>query len=293
MTTTVVILITSLGVAGLYFLVSSGLSLIFGLMDVLNLAHGAFFGVGGYVAWTTMEYFPVPSLVLRFAIAVAAAALVGFLGGVLIERIMIARNYGDHLAQILVTLGLAFALQGLFAGLFTHFPRQLKQPEWFRDVVSIAGAEIPNSILLIIGSALIVLIALLWFLNATPFGLVIRAGVENRQMVRALGIRVERTFTIVFGIGALVAAIGGALGSVFYNGITPSLGQSQLIFAFIVVIIGGLGSVAGTAVAAVLVAFIQQLVNFYLSTGLGDIAVVALLAAVLLIRPQGLFGRTA
>jgi branched-chain amino acid transport system permease protein len=209
-----------------------------------------------------------------------------------VEKLLIARNYGDHLPQILVTLGLAFALEGLLAGIFTYAPRRMEQPAWFGDVTVIGGARIPNSRLLIIAVAAIVLVALLYFLQATRYGLIIRAGVENRQMVRALGIDVQRSFTLVFGIGGALAALAGALGAVFFNGINPALGPNLLIFAFIVVIIGGLGSVVGTAISAVLVAFTQQLVNFYGSTGLGDFAVVGLLAVMLLVRPQGLLGRT-
>ena len=293
MTTFLVITITSLGLAGLYFLLSSGLSLIFGLMDVLNVAHGAFFGVGGYAAWVAMDSLQiVSSLPVRFVFAVAVAALVGFLAGVVVEKLLIARNYGDHLPQILVTLGLAFALEGLLGGIFTYAPRRMEQPAWFGDVTVIGGARIPNSRLLIIAVAVVVLVALLYFLRSTRYGLIIRAGVENRQMVRALGIDVQRSFTLVFAIGGALAGLGGALGAVFFNGINPALGPNQLIFAFIVVIIGGLGSVVGTAISAVLVAFTQQIVNFYGATGLGDFAVVGLLAVMLLVRPQGLLGRT-
>ena len=294
MSTLVLIVATSLGLAGLYFLLASGLSLIFGLMDVLNLAHGAFFGLGGYAAWMVMDRLtPVASLGVRFVVAVLAAATTGFLAGAITEKVLIARNYGDHLAQILITIGLGFAGVALLGGLFTYDPRPLPQPRWFTDVTVIAGARIPNSRLLIFAVAAVLLVGLLWFLRTTRHGLVIRAGVENRDMVEALGIDVGRSFTLVFAIGGLLAAVGGALGAVYFNGITPALGGAQLIFAFIVVVIGGLGSVSGTAVAAVLVAFTQQFVNFYVATGLGDIAVVALLAVVLLVRPQGLLGSVA
>jgi branched-chain amino acid transport system permease protein len=157
----------------------------------------------------------------------------------------------------------------------------------------VLGARVPNSRLLIVVVAVAVLAGLLLFLRHTRHGMIIRAGVENRRMVQALGIDVGRSFTLVFALGGLLAAVGGALGAVYFNGITPALGTTQLIFAFIVVVIGGLGSVTGTAVAAVLVAGTQQFVNFYGVSGLGDIAVVALLAVVLLLRPQGLLGRAA
>ncbi|PBC44955.1 branched-chain amino acid ABC transporter permease [Rhodococcus sp. ACS1] len=294
MTTLIVLTATSLGLAGLYFLLSSGLSLIFGLMDVLNVAHAATFGVGGYAAWVVMDRFDlIDSLAARFAVAIVVAVIFGCVLGYFVERTLIARNYGDHLTQILITLGLAFVMEGLIGGIFSYSPQSIAQPAWFTDVTVILGGRIPNSRILIFGISALVLVSLLFFMKKSKYGLIIRAGVENRRMVQALGIDVARSFTFVFVLGAALACLGGALGAVYFTGITPALGPNLLIFAFIVVIIGGLGSIGGTAIAAALVAFTQQIVNFYVSTGLGDIAVVGLLAAVLLLRPQGLLGRVA
>ncbi len=294
MSTFVLIAVTSLGLAGLYFLLAAGLSLIFGLMDVLNLAHGAFFGVGGYAGWYTMtELTVVESLGLRFALAVVVAALVGTVVGAVVERLLIARNYGNHLSQILITIGLSFAMVSMLGGVFGFDQRPMPQPRWFTGTVELLGARIPNNRLLILAVAVLLLVGLLAFLRFTRHGLIIRAGVENRSMVEALGIDVGRSFTLVFAIGGLLAAVGGALGAVYFNGISPGLGTGQLIFGIIVVVIGGLGSIGGTAVAAVLVALTQQFVNYYVVIGLGDIAVVALLAVVLLVRPQGLLGKVA
>ncbi|MFC9763583.1 branched-chain amino acid ABC transporter permease [Rhodococcus jostii] len=294
MTTLIVLTATSLGLAGLYFLLSSGLSLIFGLMDVLNVAHAAIFGAGGYAAWVVMDRFNwIESLAARFAVAIVVAVVFGCVLGYFVERTLIARNYGDHLTQILITLGLAFVMEGLIGGVFSYSPQTIAQPAWFTDVTVILGGRIPNSRILIFGISALVLVSLLFFMKKSKYGLIIRAGVENRQMVQALGIDVARSFTFVFALGAALACLGGALGAVYFTGVTPALGPNLLIFAFIVVIIGGLGSVGGTAIAAALVAFTQQIVNFYVSTGLGDIAVVGLLAAVLLLRPQGLLGRVA
>ncbi len=290
----VLIVVTGLGLAGLYFLLAAGLSLIFGLMNVLNLAHGAFFGLGGYTAWLAMDRLDaIESLGLRFVVAVVLAAVVGLVTGGLVERLLVARSYDNHLGQILLTLGLGFALVAMLGGLFSYDAKPLPQPAWFGRTTELLGARIPNSRLLILAVAVVLLVALLLFLARTRHGLIIRAGVENRSMVEALGIDVDRSFTLVFALGGLLAAVGGALGAVYFNGISPGLGTNQLIFAFIVVVIGGLGSVAGTAVAAVLVAQTQQLVNFYVGTGLGDIAVVGLPALVLLSRPQGLLGAVA
>ena len=294
MSTFVLILVTSLGLAGLYFLLAAGLSLIFGLMDVLNLAHGAFFGVGGYAGWWGMEHFTmVEGLGLRFAVAVVFAAVVGLLVGAVVEKLFIVRNYGNHLSQILITIGLSFAMVSMLGGVFTFEPKYIEQPPWFTGTVGLLGARIPTNRLLILAVAAVLLIGLQAFLRYTRHGLIIRAGVENREMVSALGIDVGRSFTLVFAVGGLLAAVGGALGAVYFNGITPALGSGQLIFGIIVVVIGGLGSIGGTAVAAVLVALTQQFVNYYVVTGLGDIAVVALLALVLLVRPQGLLGKVA
>lgn len=292
MSTFVLITITGLGLAGLYFLLASGLSLIFGLMHVLNLAHGAFFGFGGYAAWIVMDRLElVSSLGARFGIALLVAAIVGFAAGAVVERTMIRPLYGRLVDQILLTVGLGLAAVALLGGWATYDPRILPQPGWFSETTIVLGARIPNSRLLILATAVVFLIGLLTFLRRTRHGLIIRAGVENPAMVRALGINVERSFTLVFAIGGMLAAVGGTLGAVFFNGITPNLGTGQLIFAFIVVVIGGMGSVPGTALASVLVALTQQYVNFYGATGLGDVAVVVVLAVVLLVRPQGLLGK--
>jgi branched-chain amino acid transport system permease protein len=283
--------VTGLGLAGLYFLLASGLSLIFGLMSVLNLAHGAFFAVGGYTAWWVMDQLDVLPAEPRFLVAVIAAGAIGALAGAIVERGLIRRLYGSHVRQILLTIGLGIAAVALLGGWFTYNPRLMQQPAWFGQTTQLLGANIPNSRLLILGIAVLLFIGLMAFLSRTRHGLIIRAGVENTPMARALGIDVARSFTLVFAIGGLLAGIGGALGAVYFNGVSPNLGTSQLIFAFIVVVIGGLGSVPGTAIAAVLVALTQVYVNNYVATGLGSISVVALLAVVLLLRPQGLLGR--
>lgn len=284
---------SGLGLAGLYFLLASGLSLIFGLMNVLNLAHGAFFAIGGYAGWMVMDSLEGVPLGLRFVIAVLVAAVSGAIVGVAVERGLIRRLYGLHVEQILLTIGLGTALVALLGGWFSYDPRLMQQPAWFGETTSLLGANIPNNRLLVLAVAIVALIGLLSFLRRTRHGLIIRAGVENPGMVRALGVDVDRSFTIVFAIGGMLAGMGGSLATVYFNGISPALGTTQLIFAFIVVVIGGLGSVPGTAVSAVLVALTQVYVNNYVGTGLGSISVVVLLAAVLLVRPQGLLGRQA
>jgi branched-chain amino acid transport system permease protein len=292
--TFVLLAVTGLGLAGVYFLIASGLSLIFGLMDVLNLAHGLFYTAGGYATWWVMTSADVVgSLALRFALSLVGAAVVGLALGFVVERVFVRRFYGDHVTQILVTLGISLAGVALIGGWFTYDPRTFPLPPTFRDVMVIAGARIPVSRLLTLGVSVLLLVGLLLFLRRTRHGLVIRAGVENRSMVQAMGIDVQRSFTLVFALGGLLAAIGGVLGAVFFAGVTPESGLNVLIFAFIVVVIGGLGSVEGTALAAVLVGLTQQFVNYLAGAGVGDLTVVVLLAATLLLRPQGLLGEVA
>jgi branched-chain amino acid transport system permease protein len=161
------------------------------------------------------------------------------------------------------------------------------------ETSSILGASIPNNRFVVIGVAVLVLVGLTSFLRYTRFGLIIRAGVENRAMVTALGIDVRRAFTIVFALGGALAALAGVLSGVYFGSIDPQRGTSLLIFAFIVVVIGGFGSIGGSAVAAVTVGLVQQYANYYASSGTGDLAVVLLLAAVLLIRPGGLAPKVA
>jgi branched-chain amino acid transport system permease protein len=161
------------------------------------------------------------------------------------------------------------------------------------DTTSILGANVPNDRFVEIGVAAAVLLGLSAFLRYTRFGLVIRAGVENRAMVSALGIDVRRAFTIVFALGGALAALAGVLSGVYFGVVDPGRGTSLLIFAFIVVVIGGFGSIGGSAVAAVAVGLIQQYANYYSSSGTGDLAVVLLLAAILLVRPGGLSPKVA
>ena len=186
-----------------------------------------------------------------------------------------------------MTVGLSLAGVALLQAVWGADARVFPRPDWTRQVTHVAGASIPNSSLLLVLGAGAVLLALLGFLRYTRIGLVIRAGVEDRAMVTALGIDVRKAFTLVFAIGGAAAALAGALAGVAFGAVSPGQGTSLLIFGFIVVVIGGMGSVTGSAAAAVAVGLVQQFANYY-APGLGDISVVALLAAVLLVRPQGL-----
>ncbi|HZI98424.1 MAG TPA: branched-chain amino acid ABC transporter permease [Actinomycetales bacterium] len=294
MSTLVLLLATGLGLGALYFLVASGLSLIYGLMGVLNFAHGAFLTAGAYGAWWAAENLPgAGDDGFGFVVAATFGVAVGAVFGAVVELVLIRPLYRRHIEQVLVTVGLSLAAVALAQGIFGADPRPFPRPGWTSGTVSLLGASVPTDRFLLMAAAVVVLLALLALLRFTRVGLVIRAGVENRSMVEALGIDVRRTFTLVFALGGAAAALAGVLGSVYLGSVTPGQGTSLLIFAFIVVVIGGLGSITGSAIAAVVVGVTQQLANYYAASGVGDFSVVLLLALVLLTRPQGLSGRPA
>jgi branched-chain amino acid transport system permease protein len=294
MSTIVLLGVTGLGLGALYFLMASGLSLTYGLLRVLNFAHGVFLTAGAYTAWLIASRVGGTGPV-RFAAALLGALVVGGAIGAAVEVTLIRPLYRRHIEQVLATVGVALTLGALTQGIFGADPRPFPVPPWMQGVTPMWGAAVPNSRLVTIAVGAAVLGALGAFLRLTRWGLIVRAGVENREMVQALGIDVQRAFTLVFALGGVAAALGGVLSDGYYGTVDPARGTAMLIYAFVVVVIGGLGSIAGSAVAAVLVGLIQQFANYYGSVwwsfpSSGDLAVVLLLIAVLLVRPRGLAG---
>ncbi len=288
MSTIVLLAITGLGLGAMYFLIASGLSLIYGLMGVLNFAHGAFLTVGAYAMWYSETKLDAVPVVPRFILAALVGLVVGTIVAALVELFLIRPLYGRHIEQVLVTVGLGLCITALIRSIWGPDPKFVALPPWTRETTSVLGASIPNDRWIEIITAALVLLGLNLFLRRTRYGLIVRAGVENRAMVTALGIDVRRAFTLVFAIGGVAAALAGVLSALYFGTVDPERGTSLLIFAFIVVVIGGLGSIGGTAAAAVLVALVQQFANYYASAGMGDLSVVLLLAIVLLARPGGL-----
>ena len=290
MSTFVLLTITGLGLGAMYFLVASGLSLIYGLMGVLNFAHGAFLTVGAYATWFTISKLGGVPVLPRFLLGAVAGLVVGGVFAALVELVLIRPLYGRHIEQVLVTVGLGLAVTALVGAVWGQDARTVAAPAWAGATTHVLGADVPNDRWIEIVTAVAVLVGLNTFLRRTRYGLIIRAGVENRAMVTALGIDVRRAFTLVFALGGVAAAVAAVLSTLYFGTVDPEKGTSLLIFAFIVVVIGGLGSLRGTAVAAVVVGLVQQYANYYASSGLGDLSVVLLLGAVLLIRPKGLSG---
>ncbi|WP_091603283.1 branched-chain amino acid ABC transporter permease [Arthrobacter koreensis] len=288
MSTIILLTVTGLGLGALYFLVASGLSLIYGLMGVLNFAHGSFLTLGAFIGWQAAQALGAGGWGV-FLISLAVGAATGAVFAALTERILIRPLYQRHIEQVLVTVGLSLASVALFEGIWGTDPSFITGPAWLKETTDILGARIPNDRFVAILAAALVLSGLLLFLKKSRYGMIIRAGVENRSMVTALGIDVRKAFTLVFTIGGAAAGMGGVLASHYFGYVSPLLGGSLLIFAFIVTVIGGLGSLTGAALASVAVGILQQFANFY--WGVGDFVVVLLLAAVLLARPAGLMGK--
>jgi branched-chain amino acid transport system permease protein len=295
--------ITFSGIAlgAVYFLIASGLSLIYGLMEVLNFAHGAFLVVGAYCGWALATYLPssLPAG-LSFCVALLGAAAGAALVAALTEVLLIRRLYGRPTSQILVTIGLDLAVVALLYGLFTSNSRRVPVPGWLLGVTQVGSVALVNADFVALAAGAAVLAGLGLLLSRTRYGLVIRAGAENREMVGALGIDVRRAFTVVFTFGGAAAGLAGILYSVVFSGdlVAPSEGDTLLIFAFIVVVIGGLGSIAGSALAAVVVGLVQDYVNFYVGSHaglaqIGNISIVLLLVLVVELRPRGLLGTRA
>ncbi len=293
MSTLIFITLTGLALAAMYFLLASGVSLIFGLMDVLNFAHGAFFTWGAYAAWwvITMRT-PVGRNASTgiFLLAIVAAVVAGGVIAAATEVVLLRPLYRRTIYQVLVTLGAGLALSELTAVIWKHDAKVFPQPGWMAATLTIAGVRVPANRLVLIAVAGIVLVLMLLFLRYTRYGLIVRAGAENREMVQALGIDVNRAFTVVFALGGALAGLGGVFGGAYFKSIDPTIGTVNLIFAFIVVVIGGLGSISGSALAAAIIGLSQQYANYYAAAWLGDFVVVILLAVVLLVRPGGLLG---
>src|SRR5690606_6179719 len=200
------------------------------------------------------------------------------------ELVLIRRLYGRVKEQILVTVGLSLALPALVQTVWGADARPFPVPDALTGTVGILGARVPVTRFVLIAVAAAVLIGVRLFMARTRYGLIVRAGVEDRAMVTALGIDVTRAFTLVFALGGALAGLAGVLGGLYFGSLSPHQGTSLLVFAFVVVIIGGLHSITNVAVSALTVGLVQQYANYY-AGGYGDLADVVLLAAVVLTRP--------
>jgi branched-chain amino acid transport system permease protein len=275
--------VNSVALGGLLFLLSSGFSLIFGLMRIPNLMHGSFFMLGAYLGvtmlWKNFNF---------WVAALLSAAALGVIGG-LIERFLLRRLEGQVLPQVLLTLGFAFIIGDLCLMLWTGDPWQPATPPDLRGAVQVWNLFFPLYRLVIVLVAVLVAIGLWLLVDWTRLGAMIRAGVDDAPIARVVGIKVSQLFTLVFALGAALAAFGGVIGAPYLS-VYPGLDFEMLPLALIVVILGGVGSLLGALAGSFIIGFLY---NFGQAL-LPDLAYVILflpMLAILVLRPQGLFGR--
>ena len=278
--------VAGLAMGMLIFLVAAGLTLIFGLMDVLNFAHGALFSwgayagfsvailVNGYWGWAASESVLANAGLLL--LAVAGAVVVSCALGIALERVIVRPVYGQHLFQILITLGATIVLEELIRIAWGPNDQVMPVPVTFKGSWDVADVVILRFPVIAIALGVSVYAGMWWLLHRTRVGLIVRAGVENNEMVQVMGHDIHRYFT-------------GLMWGMFSQSIRPAMGGEQLIFAFIVVIIGGLGSVTGSLVGALLVGLSYNYVAFLVPKAAIGVTM-AIMVLVLLVRPTGLYG---
>ena len=292
--TWVTLTIAGLAMGMMIFLMASGLSLIFGLMDVLNFGHSAFVSFGAFIAasvlaalgaWLVADsvFF---NLLALFA-AIGAATAFGAVAGWAFERVIVKPVYRDHLRQILITMGALIVAEQLILAIWGGVPIQVPRPAILTGSIILGDVSIEIYRVFAFLLGLAVYAALYLILNRTRLGLLIRAGVENREMVEALGFRIDRLFIGVFMAGSALASMGGAMWAGYQGLITPALGGELMILVFIVVIIGGLGSIQGSLLGAILVGLMANYVAF-LMPKMSLASNMLLMMAILLWRPWGL-----
>jgi branched-chain amino acid transport system permease protein len=287
----------------LLFLVAAGMSIVFGLMDVLNMAQGSYFMVGAYVAFDVQHtgglidltnIIPDPNF--RFVVAVLAAVLVGAAFGYVLERFLLRSLYSRPIFQLVLTFGVSLVALELVKFIWTTTPYSWTELFGVREsFFELFGQRFSTYRLFVVGMGIALIVAIGLLLQRSRIGIIIRAGVEDREMVQALGIHVRSVFTLVFTLGCAIAAFGGAVAAPFL-GASTTLGSGFLLQAIAVVVLGGMGSYAGTAVGSVLVglaiAVAQDTAIGTSFAALPSITPMLLLVLVLLVRPSGLFGNS-
>ena len=277
--------LNSVAFGGVLFLLSVGLSLIFGLMKIPNLSHGALFMLGAYVGYSALDA-GAPFWVAAVAGAAAAGAM-----GAAMEFFLLRRLASNENAQVLATIGMTFIIADSIVGVWGGDPRSIQAPEALRGAAEMAGMIIPVYRLALIAAACVVAVLLWLCIERTRVGAMLRAGVDDRDMARAVGIPVYRLFTLVFTLGAALAGLGGVLAGPVLSAY-PGLDLDMLPLALLVVILGGVGSLAGAFIGSLVIGFIYTFGQALLP----DLAYVILflpMVIVLAVRPQGLFGRVA
>ncbi|MCX7565093.1 branched-chain amino acid ABC transporter permease [Sulfitobacter sp. F26169L] len=290
----VTLTIAGLSMGMMVFLMASGLSLVFGLMDVMNFGHSAFVSFGAFVAASVLAalggWLDSDSVLLASAalgLALLAAIAFGLAAGLFFETVIIRPVYRDHLRQILITMGALIVSEQIILAVWGGTPVTVPRPSFLDGAWIIGDVSIEIYRIFAFGVGAVVFVGLLGLLNRTRVGLLIRAGVENREMVESLGFKINRLFIGVFMLGSALAALGGAMWAGYETLITPALGGEMMIVVFIVVIIGGLGSIEGTLLGAIIVGLTANYIG-YLAPKLALASNMILMMAILMWRPSGL-----
>ncbi|KQP43387.1 branched-chain amino acid ABC transporter permease [Pseudorhodoferax sp. Leaf274] len=287
--------VAGLAMGMIVFIIASGLTLVFGLMDVLNFGHGLFIALGAFVAssvlglmadWTGSQelWRNLVAVFPAMLVAMAVAAAVGLA----FERFIVRPVYGQHLKQILITMGGMIIGEEFIKMVWGPAQIPLPLPEALRGSLFIGEAAISKYRLLAVVVGLVVFATLAFTLSRTKIGLLIRAGVQDREMVESLGYRIGRLFVGVFVAGSALAGLGGVMWGLFQQNLVPQMGAQVNVLIFIVIIIGGLGSTLGALIGALLVGLMVNYVGFVLPVAT-QFASIALMVAVLMWRPQGVY----
>ena len=293
--TWVTLTFAGLAMGMIIFIIASGLTLVFGLMDVLNFGHGVFITLGAFIATTVLArlgpWADSPSLVrnlMAVVPAMAAGMLVAGLVGLVFERLVIRPVYGQPLRQIMITMGGMIVGVELIKALWGAQAIPLLLPEGLRGSILFGDAAVEKYRLIATVVGLAIFGAMLWVLSRTKVGLLIRAGVQDREMVEALGYRIGRLFIGVFVAGSALAGLGGVMWGMYQQTVTPEMGGQVNVLLFIVIIIGGLGSVGGCFIGSLLVGLVANYAGF-LAPKVALFSNIILMVAVLMWRPQGLY----
>jgi branched-chain amino acid transport system permease protein len=287
--------VAGLAMGMIIFIIASGLTLVFGLMDVLNFGHGVFIALGAFVAtsvlggmadWTASEQV-WRNLVAVFTAMLVAMAVAGAVG-LAFERCIVRPVYGQHLKQILITMGGMIIGEELIKVIWGPQQIPLPMPQALRGALPLGDASIEKYRLLAVAVGLVVFAALAWTLSRTKIGLLVRAGVQDREMVESLGYRIRRLFVGVFAVGSALAGLGGVMWGLYQQNVVPQMGAQVNVLIFIVIIIGGLGSTGGALIGALLVGLMANYTGFLLPK-LALFSNIALMVAILLWRPQGVY----
>jgi len=264
-------------------LISSGLTIIYGTLGVLNLAHGAMFMLGGYAGYVAYTYTE------SFVLAVVAGALFVLVVGVAMERIVIRFFYRrPHEDQLLVTFGIGICFVEFTRLVFGSLSKSVPAPSWGQGITSLGFMFYPTYRLWLVGIIAVALLALFLVLYRTRLGMIVRAGIEDSAMVDALGINVDRVFMVVFGIGAMAAGFAGIVNAPVVS-LTPDMGEAILVQTFVVVVIGGVGSFPGAILGGLIAGEIISLTSM-INPGYSYVMLFAAMTLVLLVRPHGLLG---